>query len=201
MLLEIQDTKHASPPNVSRGGVLHTNEAPGNCLAIALGRRSNVKVTMNTSPDRQIKTRDSCVFVRNVCDMSEHYLRTWASGCPSNATAQRHPHYMARTRTVLHSQIHPCGRREWLGLAMSYVGTRDVLPWDPGAAPNLQARWERRRAPLRTHIWVRPDPPFTFHTTPPRTVLHVPLPPSQWCNMAVRVFTQGLRACGVVSTC
>ena len=110
MLLEIQDTKHASPPNVSRGGVLHTNEAPGNCLAIALGRRSNVKVTMNTSPDRHIKTRDSCVFVRNVCDKSEHYLQTWASGCPSNATAQRHPHYMhEHVRCSIHRYTHVAG--------------------------------------------------------------------------------------------
>ena len=67
--------------------------------------------------------------------------------------------YVPLTGTPTYAQ------REWLGQpcrtpdhglhpsseAMGSVG--------PQAAPNLQARWERRRARLRTHIWVRSEPP------------------------------------------
>ena len=108
------------------------------------GKAKHVKVTMNTSPDRHIKADDSYEFVRDVCGKSELYLRTWASGWHSNATVHRHP---------------PMCRREWFGqpCRTPAPGTQFL-----GAAPNLQAQWERRRARTRTRIWVRPGPPFQF---------------------------------------
>ena len=95
------------------------------------------------------------------------------------------------TRTMQHVPLTGTptyARREWLGQpcrtpdhglppsseAMGSVG--------PGAAPNLQARWERRRARLRTHIWVRSEPPPL--STPRHRVLrstyHVQL---HWCRL------------------
>ena len=132
-----------------------------------LGRRSCVKVTMNASPDHPNKADVNYEFVRDVCGKSEFYLQKWASGCHSNATVHRHPHYMhEHERRSIHRYTH---------LPHVYNSTRDVVPGEPGAAPNLQARWERRRARLQTHIWIRPErTTTTFHTTPPRIVLHEP---------------------------
>ena len=70
----------------------------------------------------------------------------------------------------------------------------------PGAAPNLQARWERRRARLRTHIWVRSEPPPL--TTPRHRVLrstyHVQLCRcrlSLACWSSIRAWLR--QACGI----
>ena len=74
------------------------------------GRRSHVKVTMNTSPDRHTKADVSCECVLDVCGKSELYLRTWASGSHTNATVHRHPHCMhEHARRSIHRCTHVLG--------------------------------------------------------------------------------------------
>ena len=106
---------------------------------------------------------------------------------PSTATHIFRHAYHAASSTHRNTHIRPEGVA-WA--AMSYAGPRTSPSSEamgsvgPGAAPNLQARWERRRARLRTHIWVRSEPPPL--STPRHRVLrstyHVQL---HWCRLLI----------------
>ena len=80
-----------------------------------------------------------------------HQARAWfvVERNHSNATTTATHITCTNTNACIHSQSYPCARREWAWAAMSHTGSRDVLPVGPGAAPNLQARTERRGLPSR----------------------------------------------------
>ena len=107
------------------------------------------------------------------------------------------PPTSSRTRIVQPASIHRHTHIRPEGVAwaaMSYADTTGRTSCATRSVTEPPAWWERRRARLRSHIWVRPKPPTIPQLHPPCTTQHVPPPTLHSCAECWPWITRGARS-------